>query len=132
MRKNYLLRCEQVNYRGDGKVTDWIVAMLVAEGLALSAFVYYLDHKRQMCLLEKGVIKEEPPEVRLERRLLSGLFLLLTGIALMISPCLARIAGLEVSPTFGLLVMGILAFCAGLAMILGYCILKRGVAYSLD
>ena len=116
----------------DEIVTDWIVVMLVAEGLALSAFVYYLDHKRQMCLLEKGVIKEEPPEVRLERRLLSGLFLLLAGIALMISPYLARIAGLEVSPTFGLLVMGILAFCAGLAMILGYCILKRGIAYSLD
>ena len=113
-------------------MTDWIVAMLVAEGLALSAFVYYLDHKRQMCLLEKGVFKEESPAVRLERRLLSGLFLLLTGIALMISPYLARIAGLEVSPTFGLLVMGILAFCAGLAMILGYCILKRGIAYSLD
>lgn len=116
----------------DEIVTDWIVVMLVAEGLALSAFVYYLDHKRQMCLLEKGVIKEESPAVRLERRLLSGLFLLLAGIALMISPYLARTAGLEVSPTFGLLVMGILAFCAGLAMILGYCILKKSVACLLD
>jgi hypothetical protein len=116
----------------DEIVTDWIVVMLVAEGFALSAFVYYLDHKRQMCLLEKGIIKEESPEDRLERRLMSGLFLLLTGIALMISPYLARIAGLEVSPTSGLLVMGILAFCAGLAMILGYCILKRGVACLLD
>lgn len=113
-------------------MTDWVVFIFVAEGLALSAFVYYLDHKRQMCLLEKGIFKEESPDARLERRLLSGLFFLLTGIALMISPYLARIAGLEFSPTFGLLVMGILAFCAGLAMILGFCILKRDVTCLLD
>ncbi len=109
-------------------MTDWVVVMLVTEGLALSAFVYYLDHKRRMYLLEKGVSKEEPPAARLERRLLSGLFLLLTGIALMVSPNVARAAGLDVSLTFGLLVMGVLAFCTGLAMILGYCILKRDLA----
>jgi hypothetical protein len=121
-----------MSHRSNGIVTDWVVFILVSEGLALSAFVCYLDHKRQMCLLEKGIFKEESPDARLEKRLLSGLFLLLTGIALTISPNLARIAGLEVSPTFGLLVMGILAFCAGTAMILGYCILKRGSACPAD
>ncbi|HII06478.1 MAG TPA: hypothetical protein HA349_03955 [Methanotrichaceae archaeon] len=109
-------------------MTDLALVMLVTEGLALLAFVYYLDHKRRMYLLEKGVSNDEPPDARLERRLLSGLFLLLTGIALIVSPNIARAAGLDVSLTFGLLVMGVLAFCAGLAMILGYCILKRGLA----
>ena len=113
-------------------MTDWVVVMLVTEGAALSAFVYYLDHKRQICLLEKGMTKEEAPDARLERRLLSGLFLLLTGIALMAFPRLARAAGLEVSPTFSLLIMGVLAFCAGLAMILGYCILKRRLPCLAD
>lgn len=113
-------------------MTDLAVVMLVTEGLALSAFVYYLDHKRRMYLLEKGVSKEEPQDSRLERRLLSGLFLLLTGIALMASPNIARIAGFEVSPTLGLLIMGILAVCAGLAMILGYCILRRGLPCLAD
>jgi hypothetical protein len=113
-------------------VADLVVVILVTEGLALSALVYYLDHKRRMYLLEKGVSKEEPLEARLERRLLCGLFLLLTGIALMASPSIAGIAGLEVSPTLGLLIMGILAVCAGLAMILGYCILKRGLPCLAD
>lgn len=52
-------------------MTDWIVVMLVAEGMALAAFVYYLDHKRRMALLEKGIIEEESPDLRLERRLLT-------------------------------------------------------------
>ena len=113
-------------------MTDLVVAILVTEGLALSAFVYYLDHKRRICLLEKGIAEGESRDERLERRLLSGLFLLLAGIALMISPKVASFAGLEVNPAFGLLVMGILAFCGGLAMIVGYCILKRGVASSIN
>jgi len=116
----------------DEIVTDWIVVMLVAEGLALSAFVYYLDHKKRMYLLEKGIFKEESPDARLEKRLMSGLFFLLTGIALIIFPNLARIAGLEVSPTLGLLMMGILTFCAGLAMIFGYYILKRDLPCLAD
>jgi len=118
--------------RGDEIVTDLVVAILVTEGLALSAFVYYLDHKKRICLLEKGISEEKSLDVRLERWLLSGLFLLLTGIGLMISPNVASRAGLEVSPTFGLLVMRILAFCGGLSMMVGYCILKRGVASTID
>ncbi|HOO52989.1 MAG TPA: hypothetical protein PLM24_03025 [Methanothrix sp.] len=113
-------------------MTDLAVMLLVTEGVALSAFVYYLDHKRRMYLLEKGISKEEPPDARLESRLLCGLFLLLSGIALIASPNIARIAGLEVSLTFGLLIMGILAVCSGLAMILGYCILKRDLPCLAD
>jgi hypothetical protein len=111
-------------------VTDWIVAMLVAEGIALAAFVYYLDHTRRMALLEKGVVEEDSPDLRLERRLLSGLFLLLAGAALIISPSLGRAAGLEVDLAFHLLFLGFVAFSGGLAMILGWWSLKRELARS--
>ncbi|MGB3944682.1 MAG: hypothetical protein WBK88_07820 [Methanothrix sp.] len=67
-------------------MTDRIVAVLVAEGMALAAFVYYLDPKRRMALLEKGIVEEDSPDLRLERRLLTGLFLLLAGAALIRSP----------------------------------------------
>ena len=111
-------------------MTDWIVAVLVAEGMALAAFVYYLDHKRRMVLLEKGIVEEDSPDLRLERRLLTGLFLLLAGAALIISPSLGSAAGLEVDLTFDLLVLGIVAFSGGLAMILGWWMLKRELARS--
>lgn len=111
-------------------MTDWIVAVLVAEGMALAAFVYYLDHKRRMALLEKGVVEEDSADLGLERRLLSGLFLLLVGSALIISPSLGRAAGLEVDLTFDLLLLGFVAFSGGLAMILGWWMLKRELARS--
>lgn len=77
-------------------MTDLVVVMLATEGFALSAFVYYLDHKMRMYKLQNGISQEEPLEVRLERRLFSGLFLLLTGIALVIFPKVASSVGLEV------------------------------------
>jgi len=148
-----------------------VVVMLATEGFALSAFVYCLDHKRRMYMLQNGISQEEPLDVRLDRRLFGGLFLLLTGIALVIFPNVASSAGLEVSPTTSLMLIGILALClfllltgialvifpnvassaglevspttslmligilalsAGLATILGYCILKRGLSSLAD
>ena len=113
-------------------MTDLVEVMLVTEGLAFSAFAYYLDQKRRMYMLQNGISQEEPLEVKLERRLSGGLFLLLTGIALAIFPKVASSVGLEVSPTTGLLLIGIVAFSAGLATILGYCILKRGLSSLAD
>jgi hypothetical protein len=92
-----------------------------------------LDHKKKMYLLERGgaeQAKEEPLDLRLERRLSSGLFLSLTGASLIVSPSLARFAGLDTSLTFELLVMGIVVLCSGLAMLLGYGIMKGRKLYS--
>jgi len=103
------------------------------EGIPFLAFVYYLDHKKKMYLLERGEAdraKEETLDVRLERRLSSGLFLSMTGASLIVSPNLARFAGLETALTFELLVMGIVVLCSGLAMLLGYGIMKGKKLYS--
>ncbi|HPJ30818.1 MAG TPA: hypothetical protein PLZ42_05450 [Methanothrix sp.] len=114
-------------------MTDWPILLLIMEGIPFLAFVYYLDHKKKMYLLERGggdQAREEPLEVRLERRLSSGLFLSLTGFSLLASPNLARFAGIETDLTFQLLVMGIVVLCSGLAMILGYGIMRGRKLYS--
>lgn len=114
-------------------MTDWPVLLLIMEGIPFLAFVYYLDHKKKMYLLERGggdQAREETLDVRLERRLSSGLFLSLTGASLLISPNMASFAGIETSLTFELLVMGIVVLCSGLAMLLGYGIMKGRKLYS--
>lgn len=114
-------------------MTDWPVLLLIMEGIPFLAFVYYLDHKKKMYMLERGraeQAKEESLDLRLERRLSSGLFLSLTGISLLVSPNLARFAGIETALNFDLLVMGIVVLCSGLAMLLGYGIMKGKKLYS--
>ncbi|MCP1392994.1 MAG: hypothetical protein WCY97_03330 [Methanothrix sp.] len=114
-------------------MTDWPVLLLIMEGIPFLAFVYYLEHKKKMYLLERGNAeraKEESLDLRLERRLSSGLFLSLTGMSLLVSPNLAGMAGIETNLTFELLVMGIVVLCSGLAMLLGYGIMKGKKLYS--
>ena len=113
-------------------MTDWPVLLLIMEGIPFLAFVYYLDHKKKMYMLERGSAeraKEESIDLRLERRLSSGLFLSLTGISLLVSPNLARFAGIKTALNFELLVMGIVVLCSGLAMLLGYGIMKGKKLY---
>jgi hypothetical protein len=114
-------------------VTDWPVLLLIMEGIPFLAFVYYLDHKKKMYLLERGEaerVREESIELRLEKRLSSGLFLSLAGISLLVSPNLARFAGIETALNFELLLMGIVVLCSGLAMLLGYGIMKGRKLYT--
>ncbi|HNT72837.1 MAG: hypothetical protein PHN90_07395 [Methanothrix sp.] len=116
-------------------MTDWPVLLLIMEGIPFLAFVYYLDHKKKMYLLERGVVDrvgEEPLEVRLERRLSCGLFLSLAGASLVFSPNLARFAGIETFLSFELLVMGIVVLSSGLAMLLGYGIMRGRKVYSSE
>lgn len=116
-------------------MTDWPVLLLIMEGIPFLAFVYYLDHKKKMYLLERGVVDragEESLDERLERRLSCGLFLSLTGAAIIIAPNLARHAGIEASLIFELLLLGIVVLCSGLAMLLGYGIMRGRKPYSSE
>lgn len=114
-------------------MTDWAVILLILEGIPFLAFVYYLEHKKKMYLLERGGTerpKEESLDLRLERRLSSGLFLSLAGASLILSPNLAGFAGIETILNFELLVMGIVVLSSGLAMLLGYGIMRGKKGYS--
>jgi hypothetical protein len=126
VRKDYL-RENGISRKGVKIVTDWPIILLILEGIPFLAFVYYLEHKKKMYLLERGGadrIKEESIDLRLERRLSSGLFLSLAGASLIFSPNLAGVAGIETALNFELLVMGIVVLCSGLAMLLGYGIMR--------
>lgn len=112
-------------------MNDWPVLLLIMEGIPFLGFVYYLEHKKKMHLLERTHIKEsDPVEVRLERRLISGLFLSLSGASLIASPNIASFVGLKAGLTFELFVMGMVILCSGLAMLLGYGILRTRSPYS--
>jgi hypothetical protein len=110
--------------------TDWALILLVMEGIPLLAFIYYLDYKKKLRLMDKEIPKEETSEVRMERRLISGLFLSLAGISLIVSPNLSWLAGVEASLTFEMLVLGIVILSSGLAMLLGYGIMRGKAGYS--
>ena len=106
-------------------MTDLILLLLVMEGLPLLAFIYYLEHKKGMYLLETRGARCDTLAARHERRLMGSLRLTLVGAALIVAPSIARMAGLEASLTFELLLVGIVTISGGLAMLLGYCVLRR-------
>ena len=106
-------------------MTNWVLLLLVMEGLPLLTFIYYLEYKKKMYLLEKRGAIGDSLAARHERRLMGGLYLTLAGAALIVAPSIARMAELEASLTFEFLLVGIITFCAGLAMLLGYCVLRR-------
>ena len=48
---------------------DTAIMLLVVEGVPFLALVYYLIHKKQMFMLERGIEKKEDRYVRAERRI---------------------------------------------------------------
>ena len=102
----------------------WTVNILLIEGLPLIGFIYYLEYKRRMYLLEKVGPKSEPACSPREKKLVKGLFLLLTGSALILMPGMARLLGLGIELTFEMLLIGAIIICAGLAIMASCGILK--------
>ncbi len=95
----------------------WTANILLIEGLPLLGFVYYLEHKRRMYLLEKEVPRKESTTSLVERKLVKGLFLVMSGFFLIFAPAIASIIGLEAELNFDMLLIGALIICAGLAII---------------
>ncbi|MEM0498356.1 MAG: hypothetical protein QW781_02525 [Methanothrix sp.] len=106
-------------------MNDWILGLLVAEGIPLLALIYYLEHRRRMYLLEKGCLIMESPEKRTERRLCNGLFLMLVGAFVLSMPALANIFRIEMRPTIEQVLTGFLLVSAGLSLILGTILLQK-------
>ena len=105
-------------------MSDMALYILLIFGLPLIGFIYYLEHKRRMYLLERYGLKEEPNGTIGEKRLIKGLFLSLSGLSLTFIPNIADIVDVEASVTLEMLLIGAIVTCAGLAMIVGDSILK--------
>jgi hypothetical protein len=115
---------ETIHHIGRERLLEWTIALLVIEGIPFLAMVYYLNHKRRMYLLEKGIAEPDRSPLRAERRLFNGIFLTLAGVSMILAPGIARILGLDCQLTFELLLAGIVVLCAGASLILGSLILR--------
>jgi len=97
---------------------SWTVNILLIEGLPLLGFIYYLEYKRRMYLLERDGTKVESASSPNEKRVVKGLFLLLAGSALIITPGIAGWLGLDTELSFEMLLIGVVIICAGLAIMI--------------
>ncbi|HNX09060.1 MAG TPA: hypothetical protein PKL29_02990 [Methanothrix sp.] len=110
---------ENENDTEDEILTDIAIQLLVLEGVPVLAFVYYLLHKKQMYLLEKGVEEKDDKKIRSERRVINGVFLILAGVSMILAPKFASLVGIEAQLTFELLLASLVVLCAGVAMLVG-------------
>jgi hypothetical protein len=116
----------------DEIMTDIAVQLLVLEGVPFLAFVYYLLHKKQMYLLEKGIEEKDDKKIRSERRIINGLFLMLAGASMIFDPTFAAAAGIEAHLSFELLLASLVVLCAGTAMLIGGELIKYKANLAKD
>ena len=105
-------------------LADTAILLLILEGVPFLALVYYLLHKKQMFMLEKGIVVKSDRCMRSERRMINGLFLTLAGGSMVLAPKIALSVGIEANLSFELLLASMIVLCAGLAMLIGGGLLK--------
>lgn len=116
----------------DEILTDIAIQLLVLEGVPVLAFVYYLLHKKQMYLLEKGVEEKDDKKIRSERRVINGVFLVLAGVSMILAPKFASLVGIEAQLTFELLLASLVVLCAGVAMLVGEGLIRYKASMNKD
>jgi len=99
-------------------MTDWVLIIIAA--IACYAFVTYLEHKKKLDLIDRGLWKPEEKQERPEHKLITGLFFFLLGVALLIGSYVV-----EPDLASGLRISGLLTTAAGAALLIAYVIGKR-------
>ena len=99
-------------------MTDWVLVIIAA--IACYAFVTYLEHKKKLDLIDRGLWKPEEKQERPEHKLITGLFFFLLGVALLIGSYVV-----EPDLVSGLRISGLLTTAAGVALLIAYVIGKR-------
>ena len=101
-------------------MTDWVLIVIAA--IACYAFVAYLEHKKKLDLIDRGLWKPEEKQEKPEHKLITGLFFFLLGVALLFGSYLPDI---EPDLVSGLRISGLLTTAAGIALVIAYIIGKR-------
>jgi hypothetical protein len=105
---------------------DWI--LLIIAVIACFMLIMYLDHKKKMSLIERGLWKPDEGTGRAEDRLITGLFFLLLGAALLIGSCFTHgIDGISPDLVWGLRISALVTGFTGIALILAYTLGKRPI-----
>ncbi len=101
-------------------MADWVLIIIAA--IACYALVTYLEHKKKLDLMDRGLWKPEEKQEKPEHKLITGLFFFLMGVALLIGSCLPDI---EPDLVGGLRISGLLTIAAGLSLMIAYVIGKK-------
>ncbi len=96
-------------------MTDWVLIIIAA--IACYAFVAYLEHKKKLDLIDRGLWKPEVKQERPEHKLITGLFFFLLGAALLFGSCFT-----EPDLVSGLRISGLLTTAAGISLVVAYSI----------
>ena len=99
-------------------MTDWVLIIIAA--IACYAFVAYLEHKKKLDLIDRGLWKPEEKQEKPEHKLITGLFFLLLGSALLFGSYFT-----EPDLVSGLRISGLLTTAAGISLVIAYIIGKR-------
>ena len=99
-------------------MTDWVLIIIAA--VACYAFVAYLEHKKKLDLIDRGLWKPEEKQEKPEHKLITGLFFFLLGAALLIGSYFV-----EQDLVSGLRISGLLTTAAGIALVIAYVIGKK-------
>ncbi|HIE31273.1 MAG TPA: hypothetical protein EYP67_02680 [Methanosarcinales archaeon] len=101
-------------------MTDWVLIIIAA--IACYAFVAYLEHRKKLDLIDRGLWKPEEKQERPEKKLITGLLFFLLGLALLMGSYLPDI---EPDLVSGLKISGLLTIAAGMALLIAYAIGKK-------
>ena len=84
------------------------------------AFTAYLEHKKKLELLDRGLWKPEEKQEKLEHKLLTGVFFFLLGLALLMKSYSVEPGLVDV-----LQISGLLTAVAGITLIIAYVVGKK-------
>jgi Ca2+/Na+ antiporter len=102
-------------------MTDWVLIIIAA--IACYAFVSYLEHKKKLDLIDRGLWKPEEKQEKPEHKLLTGLFFFLLGMVLLIKSYSVVEPGL----VDVLQISGLLTTVAGIVLMVAYVVGKKAL-----
>ena len=100
-------------------MTDW--ALVIIASIACYVFVTYLEHKKKLDLIDRGLWKPEEKQEKPEHKLITGVLFFLLGVALLIGSYLS----MEPDLVSGLRISGLLTTAAGMSLLIAYAIGKK-------
>ncbi|MEA1908846.1 MAG: DUF6249 domain-containing protein [Euryarchaeota archaeon] len=103
-------------------MTDW--ALVIIAAVACYVLVTYLEHKKKLDLIDRGLWKPEEKQERPEHKLITGVLFFLLGVALLMGSYL----DMEPDLVGGLRISGLLTIAAGMALLIAYAVSKKTIA----